>query len=553
MSNRLITAIRELAAARDITQVIGVVKAHAREISGADGVTFVLRERECCYYAEEDAIGPLWKGRRFPLSACISGWAMLNKQATAIADIYADARIPHDAYRPTFVKSLAMVPVRTSDPLAAIGAYWAQQHTVTPDELERLQALADSTAVALANVQTYAELQHALRQAEEARDVAVGAGRAKDEFLAVISHELRTPLNAMLGWITMIRNGVLNAEQVKRGTETIERNTRLQAQLIDDLLDTSRIATGKLHLDLRPVSFETVVRSAVDSIRPAANAKRVTLSLEVRPSVKGLIRGDPARLQQVAYNLLSNAMKFTPADGKVNVQAEFVDGMAEIAVTDTGVGIDPEFLPHLFERFRQEDSSKSRRFMGLGLGLSLVRDLVELHGGTVSASSAGKGKGATFVARFPIVDAQPQQEEQPAPADAGVLGGVHVLLIEDDADTRDLVRIVLESSGARVLATDSAEEATKALGALRPSILVCDIGLPGQNGYEFIRQLRRLPAREGGDIPAIAVTAYAKVEDRQAALNAGFQAHVPKPIMPEDLVALVRSHAAQTHSEVSVN
>jgi PAS domain S-box-containing protein len=371
------------------------------------------------------------------------------------------------------------------------------------------------------------------------------ANRVKDEFLATLSHELRTPLTAVLGWVHLLRSRKLDTLMQQRAIEVIERNAKAQAQLIADILDVSRIVTGKLRLEPRAIDLAAVIDSAVDGVRPAAEAKRITVRAEVDPAV-GFLIADPDRIQQVVWNLLSNAIKFTPEEGSVSLSVARRSGQVEIAVADTGMGIPAELLPFVFERFSQGDSSSTRAHGGLGLGLAIVRHIVELHGGTVSARSEGAGKGAHFVVRLPLRvaerSAHPAVAEPPAPR----LDGVSVLVVDDDADTRDLVRMVLSQRGAEVYTAGSTEEAFAILRERQPEILLSDIAMPGEDGYELIRRVRALGPAGGGQVKAAALTAYARTEDRLRALWAGFQTHIPKPVQPNELAAVVASLAGRT-------
>ena len=371
------------------------------------------------------------------------------------------------------------------------------------------------------------------------RDLAA-ANHAKDEFLAVVSHELRTPLTALLGWVRLLRTGTPDTAKLERGLDVIERNTRAQASLIDDLLDVSRIVSGKMVLDLQTLDLLPVVEAALDAVRPAAAAKPVELHCAVGPGDK-TVRGDPNRLQQVVYNLLSNAIKFTPAGGHVELRLERAGRHVVITVSDTGVGMAREFLPHVFERFRQAGDSSTRQHQGLGLGLAIVRHLVELHGGGVAADSPGEGQGAAFTVRLPVTALRPADEEPEAPGGRAHrrLAGVRVLVVEDDPDSRELLLLALAQQGAVTAAAASVPEALERFREHRPDLLLSDIGLPGEDGYALIRRLRALPAAEGGDVPAVALTAFAKQEDRRRALEAGFQEHVAKPVEPELLVGVL--------------
>lgn len=387
----------------------------------------------------------------------------------------------------------------------------------------------------------------ALVRERDARRHAEEADRLKDEFLATLSHELRTPLTSILGWASMIRNGEVEGSGVSRAIETIERNARSQARLIDDLLDVSRIITGNLRLDLHPLNLAPIVDAALDALRPTADAKGIRLQTHFQPG-GCLIKGDQNRLRQVIWNLLSNAIKFTQRGGIVNVDLTCVES-ARLTIRDTGEGISAEFLPYVFDRFRQAEASISRKQGGLGLGLAVVRHLVELHGGTVSAESEGLGKGAAFAVDLPVAE----ERRDPARAEerrreverrrsrSGVvrLDGLHVLLVEDDDDSRKLLGTMLKRNGARVTSTKSAREALSVFENELPDVMVSDIGMPDEDGYELIRKLRARPPEKGGRIPAIALTGYASKKDRERALSAGYHQHIAKPIEQADMIAAI--------------
>jgi signal transduction histidine kinase len=386
------------------------------------------------------------------------------------------------------------------------------------------------------------------------------ANRIKDEFLAVMSHELRTPLNSILGWTQLVRSGSLDERTSDRALQTIERNTKLLGQMIEDLLDVSRIMTGKLRLDVRPIELAAVIEAALEAVRPAAEAKGIRLEARLNPSV-GVVSGDPNRLQQVVWNLLSNAMKFTPSHGRVAVGLERVGLTARVTVADSGEGIDQEFLPYVFDRFRQADSTFARKHGGLGIGLAIVRNLVEMHGGTVSADSRGKGNGSTFTVSFPVLGASLNRVllvdrsliEQPVLDEAGDLCGVSVMIVDDEHDAREVLVAMLELRGAEVFAASSAAEAVEALThATRlslPDVLVSDIGMPGEDGFDLISRVRAMDPERGGDIPAIALTAYARDEDRDRVLAAGYQRHVAKPVEPSSLAMAVATLARRTGAQ----
>jgi PAS domain S-box-containing protein len=390
-----------------------------------------------------------------------------------------------------------------------------------------------------------------LEREQRARLELEEASRMKDEFLATVSHELRTPLTAMLGWSHLLRTGKLDETSAMQAVETIERNARSQAQLIEDLLDVSRIITGNLRLDARPVEPAAVIEGALEAVRPAAEAKGVRLSKSLDTSIHSIF-GDPTRLQQVVWNLISNAIKFTPRGGQVSIRLERADASVLIVVTDTGEGIDPDFLPYVFDRFRQADARTTRRHGGLGLGLAIVRHLVEMHGGTVSAESPGENLGATFIVSLPLMPVHAQgssAQELLAHTPGGRnsltlacperLDGLKVLVVDDEADTRKVLRTAFEQCGARVTTAPSAAQALALLTETGPDVLISDIGMPEEDGYELISKVRALPVEEGGKIPAVALTAYARAEDRLRALRAGYQMHVSKPVELAELVAIV--------------
>jgi PAS domain S-box-containing protein len=394
------------------------------------------------------------------------------------------------------------------------------------------------------------ERERLLQNERAARNEAERANRVKDDFVAMVSHELRTPLNAILGWTDLLKNAPGDARMVAHGLDVISRNTRLQAQVIADLLDVSRIVSGKIGLELSRLDLTAVITNSVEALQSVAIEKGVTLTTRIDRGPIGTV-GDPARLQQVVWNLVSNAIKFTPTGGSVMVELRRLDGYAEIVVTDTGTGIPADFMPDLFERFRQASAMTTRRHGGLGLGLSIAKHLTELHGGSIRASSAGDGKGATFTVTLPLKTEEPlavltdrRRASDEAAVQAGKvsLRGMKVLVIEDDLDTRDLIQRLLESHRAGVVVAATAPEALEVLQRDRPDMIVSDIGLPDVDGYELIRRIRRLEDPIA-NTPAVALTAFARYEDRTRALSAGFNAHVAKPVEPSELVITVGSFA----------
>ncbi len=455
--------------------------------------------------------------------------------------------MPIDAYKTTFVKSLVMVPVRSHNPLGAIGVYWARNHEASEREVRLLEAVADAAHIAFINTQLY-------EQTKTAREQAEAASRAKDEFVAMVSHELRAPLNAILGWTQLMRTGKFDAAETAHALETVERNAKVQAQLIEDLLDISRVITGKLVLNVSPVELGRVIEGAVDSIRAASDAKHIQLGLHLDPR-GSWVSGDPSRLQQIIWNLISNAVKFTPTHGRIGIRVERVDSQHRVTVHDSGTGIDPEFLPFVFDRFTQAKTTSERKYGGLGLGLAIVKNLVEAHGGTVRAESSGRGLGATFTVTFPVsaVYQEPYDFKHlrtiadGTASSENALDGLRIMIVDDEADTRDLLTTMLSSYGAEVRGCGSAAEALETIQQWRPSVLLSDIGMQDEDGYSLIRKLRSRGPERGGDIPAVALTGYARSEDRTRALAAGFQMHVPKPVEAIELVMVISSLTGRTN------
>jgi len=426
-------------------------------------------------------------------------------------------------------------------------------------------AAEEANRTAQQEIERRKRVEESLRQAEKqrsellereqvARTEAEQANRLKDEFLATLSHELRSPLNAIVSWAHILCEPGLDPATASRAVQAIDRNARAQAQLVADLLDVSRIITGKFHMSLGPVRLSDLIESAADIVGPAARARDIVLELAIDPAI-GPVLGDASRLQQVIWNLLSNAIKFAPPAGRVQVRLEDAGSCIELSVTDDGPGIDPAFLPYVFDRFRQADSSSTRRHGGLGLGLAIVRHLVDLHGGTVEARNREDRPGAMLIVRLPRRQgalADSKSAEQGAPASARGKGAqpapslqdVSVLVVDDETDTREAMAIGLGRHGARVATASSASEALGALARERPQVLVADIGMVGEDGYALLKKVRALPAERGGATPAIALTGYANPQDRVDALRAGFQIHVSKPVTPAELAAAVASLVA---------
>jgi PAS domain S-box-containing protein len=396
------------------------------------------------------------------------------------------------------------------------------------------------------------------RATERLREVAEEAerqSRMKDEFLATLSHELRTPLQSILGWIQLLRGDDVRADELQQGLEVIDRNAQSQIRIIDDLLDMSRILSGKVRLDVQRVQLAPLIEAALETVKPAAEAKGIRLIAILDPLAKP-VAGDPNRLQQIFWNLLSNAMKFTPRGGRVQVLLERVNSHVEVSVIDTGSGISPEFLPYVFERFRQADASTTRQHGGLGLGLAIVKHLVELHGGTARAKSGGLAEGATFTITFPVTAVRGEPEEQfrhpdaasrAAPTVRASLSNISVLVVDDEEDTRFLLARTLSKAGADVQTAPSAEIALEMLKARVPDVLVSDVGMPTEDGYSLIRSVRKLPPDQGGDVPAIALTAYTRTEDRIRTISEGFQMHLAKPADSREFLAIVERLARKSN------
>ncbi len=473
-------------------------------------------------------------GVRIPLGSGFAGRVAAEKRPIFIADID-HAQMLNPILRQKGVRSLLGVPILFEGSVIGV----LHVGTLQPRQFDRqdaqlLQIVADRIGLGI-------EYERLYREAEE-------TSRLKDEFLATVSHELRTPLTPILAWVSQLRRRQLDPARTARALEAIERSARVQARLIDDLLEVSRIIGGKLRLDLRPMRLASAIEAAIEAMRPAAAAKNIRVVTSLDPRIE-LIWGDPERLQQVVWNLVSNAIKFTPEGGRVDVRLECVDSHLELTVRDTGRGIAPEFLPYLFERFRQADPSSTRALGGLGLGLAIVRHLVELHGGTVEAESAGEGKGTTVRVRMPFRVAThdasgPERahdvaRETPAGGELAPLGGLRVLVVDDEPDTCDVLEAVLREAGAEVRTCRSAAAALAEIETWWPDVLLSDIGMPGEDGYALIRSIRVQEAQHGRAIAAVALTAYARLEDRRKALSAGFQMHVPKPIDGDELIAVV--------------
>jgi PAS domain S-box-containing protein len=486
------------------------------------------------------------------------GAVLRTGQAELRADI-TDEMMQAAARDPEHLRILRELGLRSyvSAPLLARDRVIGAVSLLTTDEsgrrydeqdLTMAELLGRRAGLAVENARLYNQTQAALSQATE-------ISRLKDEFLATLSHELRTPLNAIVGWAHILKGNTTDPDLLSKGLETIDRNAAVQSRLIGDILDVSRIITGKVRLNVRPVHPYTAIEQAVDTVRPAAAAKNIRVETILDPSA-GPISGDEERMQQILWNLLSNAVKFTPKGGRVQVRLEAVNSHVAITVEDNGPGIADNFLPYVFQRFRQADSSSTRAHGGLGLGLAIVRHLVELHGGRVRAENRPEGSGAVFTVELPRRSVTVRDTESPMPRHPAVspsppasppasLHGVKVLLVDDEPDARELIAVSLEQSGASVVKTDSADAAVSALAEHRPHVLLADIEMPGKDGYSLLQAIRSLPADQGGLTPSIAITAYAGVEDRIRALAAGFDLHLPKPVQLDELTTAVARLAGQ--------
>jgi PAS domain S-box-containing protein len=490
--------------------------------------------------------------KRFPLSAGAEGVPKVLR--TGISELIAEVTEEVLASRAINAEHLGVlralcprstmtVPVTVRDRVLGVLtlALSESDRRFTPDDLLFAEEYAARAAVAVDNARLYESEQNARRNADL-------ANRAKDDFLATVSHELRTPLNAILGWARMLRSGEMTAAKHDRALETIERNAITQAQLIDDLLDVSRIVSGKLRLDVQSVEMAHIVEHAIEAVRLASDARDIRIVTTLDDHA-GPIMGDPHRLQQVVWNLLSNAIKFTPKGGRIHLAVRRVDSSLRVTVSDTGRGIAAEFLPHVFERFRQADGATTRAYGGLGLGLAISRHIVELHGGSIHVESKGEGLGTMFTVVLPVSPIR-QETHGTASRLASVVGtevfeirpelqGLKVLVVDDEEDARELLAAVLEKCGSVVVMASNAADALEKIRHEKPDVLISDIGMPGEDGYALIRKVRALQFVEGANIPAAALTAYARAEDRRKALDAGYMMHIPKPVEPAELVAVI--------------
>jgi signal transduction histidine kinase/CheY-like chemotaxis protein len=560
-----------IASTLDQEQLLQLVTDAGTELSGASFGAFFYNVTDAQgdrlqLYVLSGAPRSAFENLGLPRATPIFGPTFRGEGPVRCDDVTEDPRYgkvgPHHGMPPGHlpVRSYLAVPVTSRSGETLGGLFFGHpERAVFTERSERLVVgVAAFAAVAVDNARLYEGARRAAEERAQLLDAERAArtelervSRTKDEFLATLSHELRTPLNAVLGWSEILLTRVPDRDDIRQGLETIGRNARAQTQLIEDLLDMSRIMSGAVRLDVQRTQLGSVVDAAVDAVGPAAAAKQLRLRKIIDPNA-GTVIGDPARLQQIVWNLLSNAVKFTPKGGRVEVVVERVGSQIEITVSDSGIGVEPEFLPHLFERFRQADASTTRNFGGLGIGLSIVKQLVELHGGTIRAESTGVDEGASFVVSLPVAILRQEVEREHPSAHIPVatrrgltLSGLKIVIVDDEPDARDLLAMLLEDRQAEVFTAPSADEALALVRTHQPDVLVSDIGMPGKDGYAFIRDVRGLPRDGGGAVPAIALTAFARAEDRARAMLAGYQVHMAKPVEPEELIVTIASLGGQ--------
>lgn len=544
--------------AETIGQVLqGCVEALVRQIGAAFARIWTYNEAEQMLELQVSAglythiDGP---HGRVPLGQFKIGLIASERKPHLTNEVIGDPRVNHQEWaRKEKMVAFAGYPLLVGEKLYGVLAMFSREK-LSDATLSALALVSQGIALSLQRQQAEAERVQLLAEAQAARATAEMANRAKDEFIATVSHELRTPLNAILGWARLLETGDLSKSEIAEAAGVIERNVRAQSQLIEDLLDVSRIVSGKLRLDLRTIDLPEVVRAAVQIIEPTAAAKSIKLECLLDPKA-GPISGDSERLQQIVWNLVSNAVKFTPKSGKVQIGLKRANSHVELTVSDNGMGIPADFLPHIFERFTQAQTSSNRSHTGLGLGLGITRHLIELHGGAIYAFSDGPGTGATFSVHLPILIVHQRGATPPGVHPAGPSGdqidlcaeltGVRIVAVDDDPDARKLLHTVLKRCQAEITVFANAADALAAVRELRPDVLLSDIEMPNESGYDLIRQVRALPAEEGGRTPAAALTAYARAADRTQALRAGFQMHVPKPVEPSELIAVIANLAAR--------
>jgi PAS domain S-box-containing protein len=519
------------------------------------------RFRTCCAPSFPESYRQAVAGCRVDRHDVPCTLALFLKQPVIIPDLNREPKWADVAkmLEPYSIRSIWTAPIISAEqkPLGTFCFYSCKERTPGSTEQAMMESVIQTIALVIERKEAEAQREQLLLREKAAREQAETASRVKDEFLAVVSHELRAPLNAINGWTFMLLRGTMDRSSQMRALESIHRQVRSQCQLIDDLLDVARIVSGKLRLEMSNIDPSRAINAALEVVRPAAEAKEIDLIAKLDPSMK-LLWADSDRLQQVIWNLLSNAIKFTPPGGRVEIRSRRADSIDEIVVSDTGQGVSEDFLPYIFDRFRQADSSTTRAHEGIGLGLAIVRHLIELHGGTVFAKSAGKGKGATFTIRLPLRTTRRQKAEvagrkretetvpRPPSEEQEILKGVRVLLVDDSVEDRDVLLAELTHLGATVCASSSVNEALIKLEEFQPDVLVADIAMPGEDGYSLIRKLRARPLDRRNLTPAIALTAYAGDANRKRALEAGFQKHMSKPADPTALARTIVDLATRT-------
>jgi PAS domain S-box-containing protein len=542
----LVQASGRLIGSPVLSEVLPSTLSLSRELVAADGHALWLLDTADSKWRIVSSSGLSEAFQNFVIP--MNGQTLTEMSAPLIAeDVYAEPKLTArlDLHKLEGIQSLLVAPLNINGKFSGtLTFYYRQKHHFSELEIRVATALSNMAAAAIGSAELYEEQMRLRAEAEE-------VNRIKDEFLATVSHELRTPLNAIVGWTQILRMKNFAIDSFPQAIEVIERNARSQSQIINDIMDVSRIITGKLRLEIQPVQLDAVIAAAVDTVRPATEAKGVRIQVVVDSGTPP-VSGDASRLQQVIWNLLSNAVKFTAREGRIQIRLERINSHVEITISDTGIGISPEFLPYVFDRFRQADSSASRQQGGLGLGLAIVRHLIEAHGGTVHVFSEGLNKGSTFTVKLPIVAGlvKPiqykavtgQQETQFVKAlNLPSLQGLKLLIVDDEFDARELLQAMLAPCGAEIITAASAAEAFERIRLEKPDLMVSDIGMPDEDGYTLIRKIRALPAAEGGQMPAIALTAYARSEDRVRALSLGYHLHVPKPVELEELAFAIAS------------
>lgn len=529
----LVQVIQDLSAAKSLSDITVMVRKAARKIAQADGVTFVLKDQDMCSYVDEEAIAPLWKGQKFPLNACVSGWAMIHKEAVIIEDIYKDTRVPIDAYRPTFVKSMAMTPIRQENPIGAIGTYWKDQHRPTSEQMELLQALANSASIAIENVGLYNSLSDGITQLKK-------ANQAKDEFLMNLSHELRTPLNAIIGWSEILTEDNSDKNQLSEGLQIILKNSNHQLHIVEDLMDSSRILVGRIHLNPVMVDLHQIVRQSIAGQQTIIMKKNILIDMKTELN-SAIIKADPVRLRQIVDNIIVNALKFSFKNGKIEVRLKKSGPNVELIVQDQGEGIDESLLPHVFERLKQGDESTTRRHGGLGLGLSIAKHLTEASDGHIKAESAGMGQGATFTVSFPLqeFELKPNLGIPLANTSSCALENIRVLVVDDDDDARQVAALALRNQGARVSMAGSVYDALHVDSPDHYEVIVCDLSMPEEDGFSFVKKIRQGKTPFQNHIPVLALTAFADQGTKEKALHDGFDLFLEKPFKASYLVSSV--------------